>query len=153
MPPFSVSPESFGVVQSVNAWHAGVRYPGEAVVARVWDARRGTPLTGSAMFRVILLPDRQIVPELDIEDSRIAIAVGDTQEWSNRIAGLSHTSSELRESTATYLTSGQKDLDGLRQAVDRRACDIDEATTELARDSLRMGALLSKAAQICRRVA
>ena len=105
------------------------------------------------MFRVILLPDRQIVPELDIEDSRIAIAVGDTQEWSNRIAGLSHTSSELRESTATYLTSGQKDLDGLRQAVDRRACDIDEATTELARDSLRMGALLSKAAQICRRVA
>jgi hypothetical protein len=82
---------------------------------------------------------------LDIEDSRIAIAVGDTQEWSNRIAGLSHTSSELRESTATYLTSGQKDLDGLRQAVDRRACDIDEATTELARDSLRIGALLSKA--------
>ena len=58
MPPFSVSPESFGVVQSVNAWHAGVRYPGEAVVARVWDARWGAPLTGSAMFRVILLPDR-----------------------------------------------------------------------------------------------
>jgi hypothetical protein len=51
----------------------GVEYPGEVLVADVWDARYGDPLAGDAMFRVVLLDSAGAPLPSQLRDSRIGV--------------------------------------------------------------------------------
>ncbi len=69
----SLATEDRGQPQRVVVAVRGVEYPGEVVVADVWDATFGAPLTADAMFRVVLLDSAEAPQVTDLHDSRTGV--------------------------------------------------------------------------------
>ena len=53
---------------------SGVEYPGEVIVAGSWGHVHGLPLTGDAMFRVVLVDSHDAPPAAQVRDARIGVA-------------------------------------------------------------------------------
>ncbi|MBI4339912.1 MAG: hypothetical protein HY680_08170 [Chloroflexi bacterium] len=55
--------------------HRNLLYPGEAVLSPGWQPALGLPLAGEAFFRIVLLQSYAVVPQEQVQDSRIAVWV------------------------------------------------------------------------------
>ena len=100
-PAVSFASEDHGRAQPVSVTVRGVEYPGEVVVVNEWDAGSGVPLTGNAMFRVVLLDSPEGPPCADVRDARIGVA--------SRALRSGRSGQGVAEGRATYHAGGMQE--------------------------------------------
>ncbi len=140
---FSISSDAFGLVQPISVWFRGMLYPGEAVIAKNWNESWGEPLDGVAMFRVVLLPRCQNVPQDSLRDERIIVAVSGDNESDGLPDSIDDAASQLREVAARYRVAGDTGLDGLTRAVERRTEYLEGEIGLRAREGFLCGRLVT----------
>ena len=140
---FSISSDAFGLVQPISVWFRGMRYPGEAVIAKNWDESCGEPLDAVAMFRVVLLPRCQHVPADSLRDERVIVAVSGDNEGDRLPDSIDEAATQLREVAARYRVAGDTGLDGLTRAVEKRTEYLEGEIGLRAREGFLRGRLVS----------
>lgn len=129
---FSLSDHDSGQFQSVYVVIGGIEYPGEVIVAEKWQSQFGERLTGTSMFRLVLLKSPLVPPSSELTDSRICVAVqGGAPERLSRVAeSPSHYEVESHhESTSRSI---ENELTALREIRSNYATAADPGLNRLS---------------------
>jgi hypothetical protein len=132
-PAISFASEDRGRAQPVSVVACGVEYPGEVIVAESWRHVHGLPLTGDAMFRVVLVDSHEAPPAAQVRDARIGVAnrAAPTRQNSHVVA---ETRAPYRVDRAGHLPPGslEAEVSSLRAARSRLLVGSDPGLRKLA---------------------
>lgn len=132
-PAISFASEDRGRAQPVSVMACGVEYPGEVIVAESWRHVHGLPLTGDAMFRVVLVDSHEPPPAAQVRDARIGVASRAAPARQKPLM-VAETRAPYRVDRAGRLPPGslEAEVSSLREARSRLLAGSDPGLRKLA---------------------
>jgi hypothetical protein len=119
----SFDPDAMGRHQPWTAYHRGLEYRGEVIVAEAFDPDWGLRLDPELSFRLVFFTRPRRIPYQKVMDPRIAMAVP-RRSVSEESAELGAELGAVHEARERYVTGEDPDRSALRRSMDDRASSL-----------------------------